>query len=82
MTFQNDGISANMQKKLRRQGTQARPATVNNEGAHGAEVAGVWVWGPTVIETKMVKIGHFHHWPDGDSNLGLRGKQERVEPLS
>ena len=33
-----------MQEKIKRQGTRAGPTTVNEEGARGAEVAGVWVW--------------------------------------
>ena len=33
-----------MQEKIKRQGTRAGPATVNDEVAHGAEMAGLWVW--------------------------------------
>ena len=68
---------ANMQKKLKQHGTRAGPTTLSDERARGAEVAGVWVWrgvcvdrendewGPTVIEAKMVKIGHFTSGPMG-----------------
>ena len=66
MTNQNNGISVKMQEKIKRQGTRAGLAIVNDEGGRGAEVA-VCGCGEGMCAERVTNRVHCHR-----SNRGIK----------